>query len=502
MLPPRLHPLLLVLATLALTGCPGIGPGMGEPGQTGIHFRVTVPENTPPGTVVHVFIRNRLPIPLEETGPQTHEVFVPTDAGQTTHYAYARGTHGYMAAERFTPEAGPEDWTTRRSVTAGENGPTETDDTVAQWRWLPAPGEAIPPPPPSTAATAEFPPRVDGWSFIGGVGMSDYWSHEFREVTPDAIARLTTTQKATWVQVFPNAHLVGDPAQGTATLSYFPPGQYDEDSLRWQTRQFRAAGLKVAYSIGVANYNLAQLSDLTLSEKAWDALYAQFRGYLGKLAQIAQEEGASMIAFHLAGMLPGEGNAPASNEARMRALVASIRAAYTGKISYEMGWNADFDELLPFTAFARVADLFDAVGGVMWDKVAETATPTDEELRAHLAAQMDRLIKPVWEKLGKPFYISQMAYPSIEGAFLGSRLFPADDRRVAIDAPDNPDYKMDLTAQARIFEAILAECAARPYVIGTFLFGQPYWMSVDKNYGVWGKPAEQTLAGWFLRAAR
>jgi hypothetical protein len=59
---------------------------------------------------------------------------------------------------------------------------------------------------------------------------------------------------------------------------------------------------------------------------------------------------------------------------------------------------------------------------------------------------------------------------------------------------------IDQLAQAEIYEAILAEVAKRPYIVGAFPFGQSYWKSVDKNYTLWGKAAESIVSGWYARS--
>ena len=225
--------------------------------------------------------------------------------------------------------------------------------------------------------------------------------------------------------------------------------------------------------------------------------FAVYGDYVRAIAKIAQEEGVGSLMFNHFALLPGVGHAPAENAARWRALLTSVRNIFTGKIGFNLGWSPDATELSPLSNLAPIIDAFDMVGGIMWDKVADTTSPTREEIQTNVAAQFDKLIKPIWDKYGKPVYFSQVAYPSAAAPYFGSNTYPADDPRIGTYFSYDPSISIDQTAQALIYEVILAEIAKRPYIVGIFPFGQSYWKSIDKNYTLWGKTAEYIISGWY-----
>lgn len=414
--------------------------------------------------------------------------------GDVIQYSYSRNNVGFQTAEEVTPDRTGSNWNQYRTFTVSATQ-GYVEDTIPKWRWL-VDDSSLPSAPPSSASALTFQARVNSLPFMTGVGMHDYWDNSFLELT-DKAATHNISKNMGWVLLYPNGKY-NDSLVPPFVIDNEPAGQYTEADLRAQVQKFRAAGIKVAFSIGIVNDaapNSAQNSAY------WDSRFAAYKNYIAWVADIAEDEDVDAIFIMSHALLPGPAaERPDNAITRWQNVMADVRAVYSGKIGYNLHWNKDFDELHPLTNFANIISQFDMIGAIMWDTLGSQNAPTNAELRTEIAAQYDKFLKSVWDDYAKPTVITQVAYTSAAMCHKGDRLYPADTVSISPWEPYDNSVAMDLTLQARVYDAIYAEIASRPYIIGTYIFGQPYWKSIDKNMGVWGKPAEEIISTWYDKA--
>lgn len=470
-------------------------PSAGESSTAPLVIYLTVPADTPSDDLVYLKVygptayqmtrlsATRFKLEMEEVTP-----------GETLYYSYSRNNVGFQAAELVSPERTGANWDLYREILIGDSQQI-IEDAVVDWRWLFPDGD-IPAPPANLAASTTFVARVNSEEFMTGVGMHDYWSSEFLQLTARAAA-YNVSKNMKWVLLFPNGKY-NDDLQIPFVIDREPSGQYDEASLREQIQIFKSGGMKVALSVGIINDGGVSAAQ---SNAYWDSRFQAYQDYIVWMAGIAEEEGVEAIFIMSHAILPGGDYPPNNGVARWQTLMSAIRSAYSGKVGYNLHWNRDFDELHPFTRFSSIVTEFDYVGGIMWDSLGDQDAPTDSELRTEVARQFDEFLEPIWTTYGVPTVITQVAYSSAAMGHKGERLYPADDVSIGTWEPYDDSVPFDFTLQAQIYDSILYNIASRPYIVGTYVFGQPYWKSQDKNMGVWGKPAADTISDWYQKAS-
>ncbi len=473
---------IIALSFAAFCGC--------SDGKHHVTLGVTIPSETPADDMIYVKVYGNSY--KMQSDSKTHFSVSFEAKDDTIAYTYMRNNIGFECAEEFSPDESPNTWNLHRNLKVKDK--VSVEDVVIKWRWLPSPNEPMILPPTSAASSTNFVARVNGFKFMAGMALLDYWNPGFQELSPRAAAHFVENH-ANWVLLSLNPVFSDEKSLNSTIIPWPAQGNLDEAAQRTQTKSFRAAGMNIAYQLSIMNG--IRTVDQEENSEFWDGAFAVYGDYVRTVAKIAQEEGVGLLMLNHASLLPGVGHAPPENSVRWQKLLSSVRNIYTGKIGFNLGWSPDAPELLPLLNLAPVIDLFDMVGGIMWDKVANTSTPTLAEIQTSVADQFDKLIKPIWEKYGKPVYFSQVAYPSATAPYLGSNTYPADDPRIGTYFPYDKTVAVDQIAQALIYEVILSEIAKRPYIVGMFPFGQGYWKSIDKNYTLWGKSAESIVSGWY-----
>ena len=101
-----------------------------------------------------------------------------------------------------------------------------------------------------------------------------------------------------------------------------------------------------------------------------------------------------------------------------------------------------------------------------------------------------------YERLGKPFVLSQIAYASAANGCRGLEEYSVDDRRISYWEPKDSTPN-DMETQAVIYDEIMRGVASRPWITGVYPFGYFYYEMQDKGYNIRGKPAEKVVSGWY-----
>ncbi|HEX7435059.1 MAG TPA: hypothetical protein VF326_15515, partial [Anaerolineaceae bacterium] len=127
--------------------------------------------------------------------------------------------------------------------------------------------------------------------------------------------------------------------------------------------------------------------------------------------------------------------------------------------------------------------------------------PSEQDLQADLAAELDRDIFTFYNQNKKPVILG-IDYPSVNGS--AGACIPGPDGKCldqkAFDQPgqDIPSTTLDLQGQVDIYNAFMVEVNSRGWIDGFISRGfYPPAPLQDKSPSLHGKPAFDVLAYWF-----
>lgn len=307
-------------------------------------------------------------------------------------------------------------------------------------------------------------PRLDGYvagMTWGWTGVRGTWG------TPEAAEsmRAMAEHGVTWTAITYAA--LQDTAFSTQ-IRYQQEPTVTDDEIVWAIREAKRLGFKVCLKpvVNVADgtwrAHIGFFDWDVPGEPSWTQWFASYRAYLLHAARIAEAEGCEMLCIGCE-MVRSD-----AQEAHWRALVAEVRAVYSGIITYNCDKYQE-DRL----------SWWDAV-----DVISSSGYYPIGSWEEHL----DR-IGAVVEREGKPFFFMEAGCPSREG----SARLPND-----WNLPGAPSGAEQLTYYEAMFEA----CDSRDWVRGFMLWDWPARLytlgeaSLNDDYCPYGKPA-----GEFLRRA-
>jgi hypothetical protein len=237
----------------------------------------------------------------------------------------------------------------------------------------------------------------------------------------------------------------------------------------------------------------------------WVVWFERYRAFLLHNAELAQRAGAGALILGgdwLDPALPGgkmpngdPSGVPEDAELRWRALIAEVRAVYSGRVL----WAAPLTQQgLQTPAFVDAVDQV----YVLWSLgLTEDAAAGPEALGRIVARWLDEVVLPFQEASGKPVVLAA-AYPSAEGGITGCVADPSGGcaglEDLLISPTDVPLAVLDLQEQADIYQALLTETAQRDWIAGFVSRGNyPAAVLHDPSTSVRGKPAAAVLRAAF-----
>lgn len=261
---------------------------------------------------------------------------------------------------------------------------------------------------------------------------------------------------------------VQDTAQSTEVPFRSAPTVTDAEVV-WAIREAKSHGLRVCLKpvVNVADGTWRAYIGFfdwdVPGEPSWGEWFASYREFILHAARLAEAEGCEMLCVGCE-MVRAD-----AREAEWRALIADVRAVYSGLVTY----NCDkYQE-------DRVA---------WWDAVDVISSsgyyPVDR-----WEAELDR-IEAVVAASGKPFVFMEAGCPSRTSS-------PERPNDWAL--PGEPSG----AEQLRYYEAMLAACDARPWMRGFMLWDWPPSLYAEgdaagnDDYCVFGKPAGALVASTF-----
>ena len=221
-------------------------------------FEVTIPENTPEGDTVWIYVR-QIPYKMIKKSSYTYTItlnetqlfgggYVP-QGGEKIRYRYSRNGYDFRTAEYLvpTPEEPDRDtdnyfWTKHGREISYKPGKIQKD-TIERWRWFPE-GEMI------TKTTGlepsgKFLPRVNNVQFRSGQTIEDLYVPAFHDFF-NSTAKHLKDQEFTWVEIDPPWQLIEvDDLPRVANDMENNPNYPDDEAFLEEVRAYKKQGLKV-----------------------------------------------------------------------------------------------------------------------------------------------------------------------------------------------------------------------------------------------------------------
>ena len=202
--------------------------------------------------------------------------------------------------------------------------------------------------------------------------------------------------------------------------------------------------------------------------------FSAYRTALDPYLTAAQAGGAEQFAVGTE-LEALEANAPAP---AWTSLIASIRSAYSGRLTYDMNWSS-MARAVP--GWMRDPTL-SALGVSDYTPLTSSGGDTAESVRRVWDERVGTLLDQLHERSGRPIFLSEVGFRYTENSF---------DQRWLEKDPVNST--LDLHRQAMAFDAVLAAVAAKPWITGVFCWG---WVDVGQ-FQLKGTPAAATIKAWF-----
>lgn len=461
-----------------------------------ILFEVTVPANTPLGETVSLQINPygwTEPAPMWAMGNSrwAYTLYSPLNMIGSFEYRYCRNEQCGSADDLQTADG-------RRGRPAATSlTPQNLQDTVGAWKWLP---EAT----PGQVLGVLVQPRTS--AFVAGIEFQPGYHPTWQAHLPEALQNVQAVW-ANWVVLSPTWTV----SRTSPLVFNVSPGR---DPLWLDTVETISAAR--ALDLDVALFPAPQFptdaaawwQSAPRSDPAWwDAWFDRYRAFALYHADLAARNGGGMLALGgdwIGPALPGgklsDGSAsgvPADAEARWRALLADVRAHFSGPVYWALAYPGGLEEAPNF-----LSDL-DGIYLLWQAPLGSAASPTLEEMQAEAGRLLDGEVSAFRQALNKPLVLA-VAYPSVSGTAAGCLPDGSGGclHWMELSRPnaDNPAFTVDLKTQLDIYQALLGAVNTRSWVGGFVSRGYyPAAVAQDQSASVRAKPAADALWYWFPR---
>jgi len=451
-----------------------------------IIFEVTAPKTTPATDTVSIQFNPygwTEPIPMWSLGNNrwAYVLFSPLNMLGQFEYRYCRNEQCGAADDIATPNG------RRGRIAATSLTRQDLQDEITAWQWM-----------QSASYTVTLFPGVQPRSgFLAGVEFQRAYHPSWQPYLPSSLLE---------VQNLGANLLVLTPTWTTPRASplLFVPTPAS-DPLWSEVGQ--AVGLARAVNLNVALFPEPRFLNDAASwwlaipgdEAWWNRWFERYRAFVIYHADLARQSGATMLILGgewLQPALPGgalpdgrPSGVPADADGRWRDILSAARQHFHGPVYWALPFRG---APIQTPAFLREAD---GIYLLWYPPLSTSATPTVEDMAAQAGHLLDEQVAPVVNSLNKPLILA-VAYPSITGAARANVAWQTFNQPMA----DDPSFALNLTAQADIYQALLAALNSREWIKG--FVSQGYYPPValqDKSASVRGKPAAEVLRYWYPR---
>ena len=330
--------------------------------------------------------------------------------------------------------------------------------------------------PAAPVAAQPAPPSVQrGYSYAA------YWNGLYSEPNADAALADLRAMGVEWVSIVVtqyqdtiNSTAIG-PTDGTPT---------DAD-VRHAIRAAHALGLSVMLKPHVDLWNdpnhwRGEIGP-NFSNAQWNTWFASYQAMISHYAGLAAAEGVEQFAVGT------ELNTTVGREANWRAVIAAVRAAFPGTLTYAGDWTNAPD--VPWW------DALDLIGVDAYYPLAAAGnnTPTKAQLVAAWQPLLADLAALSTANGGKRILFTEVGYRSQNGAAQHPWEWQSGGA-------------VDLAEQALLVEVAFEQVFDEPWFAGAYWWAwdpEPYQGGVcDNGYTVHDKPAEDIVRQWYGASPR
>jgi hypothetical protein len=283
-----------------------------------------------------------------------------------------------------------------------------------------------------------------------------------------------------WISLTPFGFM-GSLTAGEVRLAPEHIGESDE-RMRSEVAHAHGLGLKVALKPHLWIRHGEWQGDLRWpDEAAWRRWLASYRTFLLHYATLAERDHYDLLVIGTELK-----SATARDAAGWRALIAEVRAAYHGPITYAANW--DEAAKVPFW------DALDVIGVDAYAPVATRPGAKEPELCLAWTA-LARDLEALAARTGKRVLLTELGYRATRDAAMAPATWPESDPHPHYD----PDH------QASCYRAALSTLWGKPWLAGIYVWK---WFTDSKDeqgptdFSPADKPAEAVLGDYFRRDFR
>lgn len=236
-----------------------------------------------------------------------------------------------------------------------------------------------------------------------------------------------------------------------------------------------------------------ETSDGKKDMEAWDKWWADFRQFLLHYARIAEETDCEMYC------LGCEMGSTEPFENRWRSLIADVRKAYRGVITYDTNhgeedkvtwWDAV--DVISISAYYPIGT--DYIELALQDDLSKIP-PSDTSLEAlkRRLKPTKEIIRKVSKEFDRPVFFIELGVCSAKGC------------SAAPWTHNDPNMTYDGDEQRRFYQAMFETFWDESWFIGFAWWDWPTWLyPVEKAQGntsfcIYGKPTEQLVRQWYAK---
>jgi hypothetical protein len=326
--------------------------------------------------------------------------------------------------------------------------------------------------------------RKDAQSFQRGVCYAHTWrgggEAGYGSATSQKSMQRLKRLGVDWISLTPFGFMES-PTAPEVRLANERGGESDE-RMRLEVAHAHAIGLSVALKPHIWIRRGEWQGDIRWpNDEGWRTWFKSYRAFILHYAQLAERDRYDMLV--LGTELK---SATASDPAGWRALIAEIRAAYHGPITYAANW--DEAEHVPFW------DALDFIGVDAYAPIAHKAGAKEPELClawGTLAKDLEALSKRVHKRV----ILTELGYRATRDAAMAPATWPESD--------EHPEF--DGAHQASCYRAALSTLWGKPWLAGIYMWK---WFTDSKDeqgptdFSPADKPAESVLGEYYRRDFR
>lgn len=264
-----------------------------------------------------------------------------------------------------------------------------------------------------------------------------------------------------------------------------------DDGLRITTRLAKEKGIKTILKphIWLRDDQGKWRGEIEMkSEEDWQEWFKNYEEFILHYALIAEEEGMEMLCIgtelH---------RSCTEREANWRALIAKIRAVYSGDLTYAANFSGEYQEV-------SFWDELDYIGVQAYFSLTKIEEASLEELKKGWEEPLAEL-ESYSRKFDKPILFTEVGYKSTKDSGKTPWEWP---QRISREERENIHSEQH---QADLYEALFAEVFNKPFIAGVHLWK---WFPTygdtksryrkrefDIDFSPQGKPAEAVMSKWY-----